>query len=165
MSTSRAESAITSERAGCHRAMRATASAYPREAMAEVRVTVAREADVPAIERLAALAPVHLAPAADWHTIVSALGAVVARTDGRLAGVLVLWPHPDHVRIERLVVDPAARGGGAGRTMLDHAELVAIETGTNVVRLVPDAVTPGVVAFAERNGFARSGPVLEKRLV
>lgn len=132
-----------------------------------MRVAAARDADVPGIERLTARAALLVdppPPPVDWATVISALGAVVAVRDDRIAGVLVLWPHPDHVRIERLAVDPAARGAGVGSALLDHAELLAIGNGTNAVRLVPDAVTPGAVAFAIAHGFGELGGVLEKRL-
>jgi ribosomal protein S18 acetylase RimI-like enzyme len=136
--------------------------------MSGVRIQEAREADVPAIERLiertGPLAGLP-GPLLDWTTVISARGAAVAIQHDRIAGVLVLWPHPGHVRIERFAVDPAARGGGVGSALLDHAELLAIGTGTNTVRLVPTAVTPGVVAFASRHGFAVRDGVLEKRLV
>ena len=135
--------------------------------MSEVRVQEAREADVPAIERLIARSGPLAdppAPLLDWATVISARGAVVAILEDRIAGVMVLWPHPAHVRIERLTIDPAARGGGVASALLDHAELLAIGTGTNAVRLVPTAVTPGVVAFASRHGFADHDGVLEKRL-
>lgn len=135
--------------------------------MSEVRVHQAREADVPAIERLVGrTGPLTdpPAPVLDWATVISALGAVVAILDDRIAGVMVLWPHPGHVRIERFTVDPAARGGGVGSALLDHAELLAIRAGTNAVRLVPDAVTPGVLAFAAGHGFVERDGVLEKRL-
>jgi GNAT superfamily N-acetyltransferase len=135
--------------------------------MSAVRVVTAREADVPAIERLVARAALLVDPApppVDWATTISALGAVVAVLDDRLVGVAVLWPHPDHVRIERFAVDPASRGSGVGRALLDRSELLAIETGTNAVRLLPAAVTPGVLAFASTHGFAQRDGVLEKRL-
>lgn len=131
--------------------------------MSETRILQAREADVPAIERLVdRTAP--LAPRLDWATVISALGAFVATQDDRIAGAMVLWPHPDHMRIEVFTVDPAVRGAGVGRALLDHAELLAIESGTNSVRLVSGSVTPGVLAFAARHGFADRDGVLEKRL-
>lgn len=131
--------------------------------MSETRIQQAREADVPAIERLFdRTAP--LAPRLDWATVISALGAFVAIQDDRIAGAMVLWPHPDHIRMEVLTVDPAVRGAGVGRALLDHAELLAIASGTNSVRLTSGSVTPGVLAFAARHGFADRDGVLEKRL-
>jgi GNAT superfamily N-acetyltransferase len=135
--------------------------------MSQVRVQEAREADVPAIERLiqrTALLTDPPPPLLDWTTVISARGAVVAIQGDRVAGVMVLWPHPGHVRVERFTIDPLARGAGVGGALLDHAELLAIAGGTNTVHLVPGAVTPGVLAFAARRGFVERDAVLEKRL-
>lgn len=117
---------------------------------------------MPAIERVVDRSG-PLPPRLDWATVISALGAFVAVQDDRIAGVMVLWPHPDHVRIEAFTVDPAARGGGVALAMLDHAVLLAV--GTGPVRLLPGAVTPGVLTFAQRHGFVDRDGVLEKRPV
>ena len=99
---------------------------------------------MPAIERLVDRSG-PLPPRLDWATVISALGAFVAVQDDRIAGVMVLWPHPDHVRIEAFTV------------------LLAV--GTGPVRLLPGAVTPGVLAFTQRHGFVDRDGVLEKRPV
>ena len=121
-----------------------------------LRVRTAREADVPAIRRFVP-APV------DWATVVSALGAVVAVEDEVVQGVLVRWPHPTHVLIERIAVGPHARRAGVGSVLLDVAEREAIEAGVNAVRSrAGGAHDP----FLRRHGYLLSddGAVLEKRL-
>ena len=130
--------------------------------MTGIRLRSAREADVPAVERLVASAfaafvertgirPVPLGT--DWRTVVSALGAVVALRDDHVVGVLVLWPHPDHVLIETLAVAPAEQGTGVGTALLDRAELLSIETGSNTVRLYTNAAMTDALDWYPRRGF------------
>lgn len=118
----------------------------------------AREADVPAIVRLVCRTGPD-APRWDWPTVISALGAFVAVQDRRIVGVMLLWPHPGHARIEGFMIDPAARGSGVGGALLDHAVLL----GGGTVHLLPRTVTPGVLAFALGHGFIETDGVLVKR--
>ena len=149
--------------------------------MSGTRVRAARNADVPALQALVAgaFAPftartgVRSAPVVDWETVVWALAAVVATREDRIVGVLVLWPHPDHVLVETLVVAPEEQGRGVGAALLDRAELTAIEAGTNAVRLQADVRMTEALAHWVRRGYAEVGRrpldgvdrvLLEKRL-
>jgi GNAT superfamily N-acetyltransferase len=149
--------------------------------MSGTRVRAARGADVPALRTLVAdaFAPftartgARSAPPVDWETVVWALAAVVATRDDRVVGVLVLWPHPDHVLVEILAVAPEEQGRGVGAALLDRAELTAIESGTNIVRLQTDARMTEALAHWVRRGYAEVGRrpldgvdrvLLEKRL-
>ena len=138
--------------------------------MAGSRVRTARDADVPVIQALvdAAFAPfvaatgIRPAPlSTDWPTVISALGAAVATIDDRVVGVLVLWPHPDHVLVELLAVAPDEQGAGIGTALLDHAELHAIESGTNALRLHTNAAMTEALAYYPRRGFVEIGRVVE----
>lgn len=126
----------------------------------------ARQADVPALEALVAGAfaafvrrtGVRPAPlATDWQTVVSALGVSVATRDDRIVGVLVLWPHPDSVLVETLAVAPEEQGRGVGSALLDRAELLAVETGSNALRLSTNAAMTEALAFTSRHGFTETG--------
>jgi ribosomal protein S18 acetylase RimI-like enzyme len=130
------------------------------------RVRTARNVDVPAIEAVVSeafapfLARTGIRPApldTDWPTVVSALGASVATRDERIVGVLVLWPHPDHVLVETLAVAPQEQGGGIGSALLDRAELVAIESGSSTVRLYTNAAMTEALAYYPRRGFTEIG--------
>jgi len=134
--------------------------------MSGTRVRAARNADIPAIERLVADAfaafvtrtGIRPAPLGhDWTTVISAVGASVATRDERIVGVLVLWPHPDHVLVDTLVIAPEEQGGGIGSALLDRAELTAIETGANAVRLSTIAAMTEALAFTSRRGFTEVG--------
>ncbi|MGT2424712.1 GNAT family N-acetyltransferase [Amnibacterium kyonggiense] len=134
--------------------------------MAEVRVRAARIADVAAVERLVedAFAPftarTRIVPAPrsiDWATTVSALGAEVAVRDDRVVGVLVVWPHPDHLLVDVLAVAPSAQGSGVGATLLAHARATAARTGRDRLRLHTNAGMTESLAWYARQGFVETG--------
>ena len=125
-----------------------------------------RDADIPDVERLveAAFAPfvtetgIRPAPlSTDWPTVVSALGLMVATADERVVGALVVWPHPDHVLVETVAVDPASQHLGAGTALLGVAERLAIESGTNTVRLSTNTAMTANRAYYSRRGFVETG--------
>jgi N-acetylglutamate synthase-like GNAT family acetyltransferase len=139
--------------------------------MSGIRVRTARNADVPAVRALVAdafasfVARTGIRPAplaTDWETVVSALGASVAIREDRVVGVLVLWPHPDHVLVETLAVAPGEQGAGVGSVLLDRAELVAIESGSNTVRLCTNAAMTEALAYYPRRGFTEIGRGVEQ---
>jgi ribosomal protein S18 acetylase RimI-like enzyme len=134
--------------------------------MAAVRVRDAREVDVPAIEHLVLAAfsryaeRMTVAPApvtADYATLVSAHGCAVAERDGRVVGVLVRWPHPDHVYVETLAVAPEAQGGGIGALLLATAEDEAAAAGLDAVRLHTNAAMTENLEWYPRHGYVRTG--------
>jgi GNAT superfamily N-acetyltransferase len=61
--------------------------------------------------------------------------AVVAELDGRIAGLLVLVPHDDHLLVENVAVEPAHQGEGIGRALMAYAEERAAELGLGELRL------------------------------
>lgn len=114
-----------------------------------------READGAAVRRFAP-------DAGDWDTAVSALGPLVAVRDEQVVGVVVRWPHPDHVLLERLAVAPLERRAGVGARLLDVVEREAVEAGVNAVRA---PATGGHVPLLLRHGYAHAADgMLEKRL-
>jgi ribosomal protein S18 acetylase RimI-like enzyme len=129
--------------------------------MSEVRVRAARVADIADVERIVAAAfrpftrRTGIVPApmsTDWATTISAAAASVAVVDDRVVGVLVLWPHPDHVLVDTIAVDPAAQGRGVGSALLAHAE-----AGARVLRLYTNAGMTEALAYYPRRGFALTG--------
>lgn len=150
--------------------MRSTLAAYARS-VSGTGVRAARNAEVPAIEALvaAAFAPftrrtgVVPAPVSvDWSTTISAAGAAVAVRDDRVVGVVVLWPHPDHVLVDVLAVDPAAQGSGVGGALLDHAAAVAVSRGVHVLRLSTNVAMTDPLAWYLRRGFIETGRGVER---
>ncbi len=61
----------------------------------------------------------------DYEARVAAGQAWVLEGAGEVRGVLVLEGHAGHLLIENVAVEPALRGKGDGRTLLDFAEAEA----------------------------------------
>jgi N-acetylglutamate synthase-like GNAT family acetyltransferase len=135
-----------------------------------IGVRIARNVDIPAIEALVAaafdpfVARTGIVPAplsTDWETVISALGASAAVRDDRLVGVLVLWPHPDHVLIDTLAVAPDAQASGVGGLLLEHAGRIALSRDVHVVRLYSNAGMTESLAWYARRGFVETGRGVE----
>jgi len=81
--------------------------------------------------------------------------------DGRVAGYVAVLRLPgwsDHVGEVRLVVAPAARGGGLGRELARHAMVQAIESG--LTKLVVEVVAEQGAALALFTGLGFTGEAL-----
>jgi ribosomal protein S18 acetylase RimI-like enzyme len=72
---------------------------------------------------------------ADYDAAVRNERAWVADDGGRIAGLLVLETHDDHLLIENVAVEPALQGHGVGRALLAFAERRAGELGLGELRL------------------------------
>lgn len=123
----------------------------------------ARVADVPEIEVVvtAAFAPflartgIRPAPLSiDWPTTLSAAAASVAVMHEHVVGVLVVWPHPDHLLVDTLAVAPEQQGTGVGGALLARAEALA---DSRPVRLSTNAAMTEALAYYPRRGFTEIG--------
>jgi N-acetylglutamate synthase-like GNAT family acetyltransferase len=72
---------------------------------------------------------------------------LLAEDDGRLAGVVALRKHPDCLELCALCVDPADRGAGVGRLLVEG--LVRMAGGTVYLATV-------IPRFFEKCGFVRT---------
>lgn len=137
---------------------------------ASVVVRLARPADADAVVRVvrAAYAPylrrMDRPPAplsSDYETLVSALAVRVLLADDRIVGVLVTWPHPDHLFIDNIAVDPAEQGTGVGSALLEDAEGEARALGLTRLRLYTNEVMTEALAFYARGGFVETHRAVE----
>lgn len=123
--------------------------------------------DIPEIEHIVAAAyepyveRIGRAPApmgADYRALVAHTDHVqVALHAGRIVGLLVLVPQPDHLLIENVAVAPEAQGHGFGRMLVAHAESAARQLGHAEVRLYTNAAMVENLSLYEHLGYVETG--------
>ena len=91
-------------------------------------------------------------------------GFWMAEVDGRPAGTIVLGEKPEHVHpvdepelYVELLLSSRALAGGIGAALIRHAVELARGAGVGLLRVDCWAGAPTLVAFYERQGFARDG--------
>ena len=94
---------------------------------------------------------------ADYAAAVRAGRVRVVREGGRIRGVLVTEPRPDHLLIENVAVDPDAQGSGIGARLLAEAESQARELGLPELRLYTNAAMTENLDYYPRRGFVETG--------
>lgn len=83
----------------------------------------------------------------------------VARQDGAVAGCCALVDGGDRSgEIKRLFVDPAMRGLGIARRLLEALEAQAQAAGIAILRLETGIYQPEAIGLYERAGYVRRGP-------
>ncbi|MGE3871805.1 MAG: GNAT family N-acetyltransferase [Parvibaculaceae bacterium] len=82
-----------------------------------------------------------------------------ARVDGRIVGCGAIMVHgSDYAEVKRVFVDPAARGLGLGRRLIDKLLATARTHGVTLLRLETGISQPEALGLFEACGFARCGP-------
>ena len=74
---------------------------------------------------------------------------------GRIVGVLVCWPEPDHLLLYSVAVAPDRQGRGHGRAMMAAAEAAARRRGLGRIVLYTNEKMPENVAYYEALGYRR----------
>ncbi len=129
-------------------------------------IRLATPADVAAIARIVDLAYAPYiarvgrkpAPMLDDHAArVRAGTAWVYAAAGVVSGVLVLLDEADHLLLDNVAVDPAARGTGVGRALLLFAEAEARRRGHAEVRLYTNVKMTENIALYARIGYRETG--------
>lgn len=84
---------------------------------------------------------------------------LVARdVEGRAVGCAALVRREGYGEIKRMFVDPARRGGGTGRQLLEQLTMFARMSGLQVLRLETGIHQPEAIGLYERAGFVRCEP-------
>jgi GNAT superfamily N-acetyltransferase len=97
-------------------------------------------------------------PMLDDYAALIAEGAVtVAEVEDAPVGILVLLDRPYHLLLDNVVVDPAWRGRGVGRALLDLAESEARRRGHAEVRLYTHVLMTENIALYGRAGYVETG--------
>ncbi|WP_181707470.1 GNAT family N-acetyltransferase [Chthonobacter rhizosphaerae] len=122
----------------------------------------ATAADVPRIEAIVAEAYALYVPRigkppapmlADYAAHVAAGQVHVLEEAGAILGAVVFWPEPDHLYLDMVAVDPAAKGRGFGRRLVTHAEAEARRLGRPEVRLNTNARMTENLTLYPRLGY------------
>ena len=98
----------------------------------------------------------------DYGARVAAGEAWVLEEAGAVRGVLVLEEHADHLLLHNVAVEPARRGQGDGRVLLDFAEAEARRRGLPKVRLYTNELMERNVALYAARGYAETERRREK---
>lgn len=72
---------------------------------------------------------------ADYAALIGDGVLHVAEIEGRIAGILVILPEPDHLMLDNVAVDPDWQGRGIGRALIAYAEAAARAAGCAEIRL------------------------------
>jgi GNAT superfamily N-acetyltransferase len=98
-----------------------------------------------------------------FHDAAEPVSCAVAEVDGRLVGLVhyiahrSCWTVGDYVYLQDLFVDPASRGQGVGRALIEHVYIAAKQSGASRVWwLTHESNTAGMLLYdklAEKSGF------------
>jgi len=84
---------------------------------------------------------------------------LVARLAGRIVGCAALVRgQGGQGEIKRMFVDPAARGKGVGRALLERIEAIAQEEAIHLLQLETGGLQPEALALYRRFGYVERGP-------
>jgi GNAT superfamily N-acetyltransferase len=78
----------------------------------------------------------------------------------RLDALLVLWHHPDRIRVYDVASHPDKHGGGLGYLLMQHTEALARKQGCHWVSLEADPKEPGLVPWYLKQGYVIVGKPL-----
>lgn len=105
-----------------------------------------------------------LFPAEDNHYLsIDALRAphirfFVAMQDGLVLGTIALAQQDGYGEVKSMFVDPAARGRGVARALLDHIESAARQAGLALLRLETGNKLNAAQALYQSHGYMPCGP-------
>ena len=98
----------------------------------------------------------------DYGARVAAGEAWVLEEAGAVRGVVVLEEHADYLLLDNVAVEPARRGKGDGRALLDFAEAEARRRGLPEVRLYTNELMERNIALYAARGYVETGRRGEK---
>jgi ribosomal protein S18 acetylase RimI-like enzyme len=98
---------------------------------------------------------------ADYAALIADAAVWVVRTEGAIAGVLVLRPQPPSLLLENVAVAPAHRGRGIGRALIGFAEAQARRAGCDAVVLYTNERMTENLRLYPALGYAETGRRVE----
>ncbi len=134
----------------------------PEQLRAEASLRRAISADATSIRELTRAAYTKWVPvigreplpmAADYDTRVRDHLIDLLHEQGRLVALIETVPETDHLLIENVAVLPSFQGRGYGRSLLAHAERLAVSLGLSQTRLYTNRSLAGNVRLYQKLGY------------
>ncbi|GGC43955.1 GNAT family N-acetyltransferase [Siccirubricoccus deserti] len=92
----------------------------------------------------------------DYAARIAAGEAWVLEDGGAIHGLVVIETHASHLMLDNIAVDPARKGMGDGRALLDFVEAEARRRGLAEVRLYTHALMAANIALYAKRGYAET---------
>lgn len=89
----------------------------------------------------------------DYAALINNEVVHVATRDGRLVGLIVMWPQQDHLYVDNIAVLPEEQGTGVGSALLDFADQESRRVGLSEIRLYTHAKMVENIQYYPRKGF------------
>ena len=89
----------------------------------------------------------------DYTTLIENDVVHVVTLDGRLVGLVVLWPEQDHLYVDNIAVVPETQGTGVGGALLGFADQEAQRAGLSEIRPYTNAKMAENIQYYPRKGF------------
>jgi len=128
----------------------------------EVRLRAATEAEAPRLRELIRSAYGHYVErmgfeprpmTEDYAEVMTRFDVLAADRGGEIVGLILLGPGEEGFVIDNVAVDPASRGSGVGRLLLERAEEGAREAGFDSIYLYTHETMTESIALYERIGY------------
>lgn len=94
----------------------------------------------------------------DYSKLLAELEGWVEIEGEKLLGVIVLAPEPDHLWVDNVAVDPAARGRGLGTKLLELAFRRAVELELPELRLLTHELMASNLTLYQHLGWSEYEP-------
>ena len=89
----------------------------------------------------------------DYAALINNDLVYVATRDGRLVGLIVMWPKEDHLYVDNIAVLPEEQGTGVGSALLGFADQEAQRVGLSEIRLYTHTKMTENLQYYPRKGF------------
>lgn len=93
----------------------------------------------------------------DYDHLVASEDVYVLRAGNEVVGAVVLYKDDQSLKIDNLVVSPAAQGRGYGRVLMKHAETLAKTQGLFSLTLFTNVKMHENIAMYTKMGFRETG--------
>ena len=89
----------------------------------------------------------------DYTALINDEVVHVATRGGRLVGLIVMWPHENHLYVDNVAVLPEDQGTGVGSALLALADQEARRAGLSEIRLYTHEKMVENIQYYPRRGF------------